>query len=57
VRAGILEDRGDRPDLVAAILNDTTIGERQKQVLVDIYRTFQREHETGRSEVTPAEAH
>src|SRR3989454_11016057 len=57
VRAGILEDRGDRPDLVAAILNDMTIGERQKQVLVDIYRTFQREHESVLVEPTPAEAH
>src|SRR5882762_9229066 len=46
VRAGILEDRGEQPDLVAAILSDPTIGERQKQVLVDIYRTFQREFET-----------
>jgi transcriptional regulator with XRE-family HTH domain len=45
VRAGILEDRGDQPDLVAAILGDASIGERQKQVLIDIYRTFQREHE------------
>jgi transcriptional regulator with XRE-family HTH domain len=52
VRAGILEDRGDQPDLVAAMLADPTIGERQKQVLVDIYRTFQREFETGRTDAT-----
>lgn len=43
VRAGILEDRGEGPDLVAAILRDATITERQKQVLVEVYRSFQRE--------------
>ncbi len=43
VRAGILEEKDDS-DLVAAILADVTITERQKQSLVDIYRSFQREH-------------
>jgi len=52
VRAGILEDRGDAPDLVAAILADPSIGERQKQVMVDIYRTFQREHETDHADAS-----
>jgi transcriptional regulator with XRE-family HTH domain len=43
VRAGILEERTDNQDLVAAILRDITISERQKQALVEIYRSFQRE--------------
>lgn len=43
VRAGILEERTDHQDLVADILRDRTINERQKQALVEIYRSFQRE--------------
>jgi transcriptional regulator with XRE-family HTH domain len=43
VRAGILEERTDNQDLVTAILRDITISERQKQALVEIYRSFQRE--------------
>jgi transcriptional regulator with XRE-family HTH domain len=39
VRAGILDQDRDH-DLVAEILKDPTISERQKQVLVDIYRSF-----------------
>lgn len=41
VRAGILDEQGDPPDLVAAVLRDPTLSERQKQVLVEIYRSFQ----------------
>ena len=41
VRAGILDERGEPPDLVAAVLRDPTLTERQKQVLVEIYRSFQ----------------
>ena len=47
VRAGILDDRSagaPPPDLVTAIVSDDTISERQKQVLVEIYRSFQAEH-------------
>ena len=47
IRAGILDERSDdaeHQDLVAVILGDTTIGERQKQVLIEIYRSFQSEH-------------
>jgi transcriptional regulator with XRE-family HTH domain len=47
VRAGILDERtdtGEHADLVGAIMNDPTIGERQKQVLIEIYRSFQSEH-------------
>jgi transcriptional regulator with XRE-family HTH domain len=39
VRAGILEDRGPS-DVVSAILADTTIDERHKRVLLDIYESF-----------------
>ena len=41
VRAGILEARDGDSDLVAGILRDTTITERHKQVLIEIYRSFQ----------------
>jgi len=41
VRAGILDEQGEPPDLVAAVLRDPTLTERQKQVLVEIYRSFQ----------------
>jgi transcriptional regulator with XRE-family HTH domain len=44
VRAGILESRQGNPELVAAILADEGLGERQKQVLVDIYESFRREN-------------
>jgi transcriptional regulator with XRE-family HTH domain len=43
VRAGILEERGDGPDLTAQILGDQSVTERQKQALVEIYRSFQAE--------------
>jgi transcriptional regulator with XRE-family HTH domain len=43
VRAGILDERPDAPDLLAEIRRDPTITERQKQALVEIYRSFQRE--------------
>lgn len=44
VRAGILEARHGDPELVAAILADTGLAERQKQVLIDIYESFRREN-------------
>jgi len=47
VRAGILEAREGDSDIVAEILRDTTITERQKQVLIEIYRSFQRSAEGG----------
>lgn len=43
VRAGILDERDEGPDLVAEILRDVTITERQKQALIEIYRSFQAE--------------
>src|SRR4051812_16198837 len=44
VRAGILEARYGDPEVVAAILADPGLAERQKQVLIDIYETFHREN-------------
>ena len=44
VRAGILEPRGDRPDLEGEIRRDTTITDRQKQALIEVYRSFQSEN-------------
>ena len=45
VRAGILDEDRDH-DLVAEILKDPSITERQKQVLIDIYRSFTDEVES-----------
>ena len=47
IRAGILEAREGDSDVVAEILRDTTITERQKQVLIESYRSFQRSSEAG----------
>ena len=44
IRAGILETRTGNAELVAAILADEGLGERQKQVLLDIYESFRREN-------------
>ena len=44
VRAGILEFREGNQELVAAVLGDPDLGERQKQVLLDIYESFRREN-------------
>jgi transcriptional regulator with XRE-family HTH domain len=47
VRAGILDDRSAAhgpTDLVAAIVADPTLNDRQQQVLIEIYRSFQAEH-------------
>jgi len=45
VRAGMLDDREEH-DVVAAILADPAITEKQKQALVQVYTTFR--DETGR---------
>jgi transcriptional regulator with XRE-family HTH domain len=46
VRAGILDETGES-DVEAAILNDQTITERQKQTLLDVYRSFRDQAETA----------
>jgi|SRR5262252_4405000 len=43
VRAGILEERETDGDLVDDIMRDRTLTEGQKQALVEVYRSFQRE--------------
>ena len=43
VRAGILEERDADADLAEDIMRDRTLTEAQKQALVEIYRSFQRE--------------
>jgi transcriptional regulator with XRE-family HTH domain len=40
VRAGILDEETEDTDLVAAILRDPHLSERQKQVLIDVYASF-----------------
>lgn len=49
VRAGILDERTDDAhlDLVSTIVSDPTLNERQKQVLMEIYRSFQVENGRG----------
>lgn len=45
VRAGILDERREvEADLVEVVLGDPTLNDRQKQVLVEIYRSFQAEN-------------
>jgi transcriptional regulator with XRE-family HTH domain len=56
VRAGFLEFREGNQELVAAILGDPDLGERQKQVLLDIYESFRRENAQLRAEAGIAAA-
>jgi transcriptional regulator with XRE-family HTH domain len=49
VRAGILESRHGDPELIAAILADTGLAERQKQVLIEIYESFRHENTTEKT--------
>ena len=58
VKAGILEERETDSDIPAAVLGDSTITERQKQVLLEIYESFRRENaSTGGTETdSPAPA-
>lgn len=44
VRAGLLEDREGDPELIAAILADPGLTERQKNVLIEVYASFRREN-------------
>lgn len=45
VRAGILSDRSGG-EVVAALLADVALSERQKDVLIEIYQSFRRENAT-----------
>lgn len=52
VRAGLLDERLSG-DVVAAVLADTSIGDRHKRVLLDVYESFRAEH-AGRTAPQPA---
>ncbi|MCW2581755.1 MAG: Transcriptional regulator, family [Klenkia sp.] len=43
-QAGILDRRSGNPDTVAAIRADLSLSERHKQVLLELYETYAREH-------------
>ena len=43
VRAGILDEEVEATDLEVGILRDPHLTERQKQVLIDVYRSFRAE--------------
>jgi transcriptional regulator with XRE-family HTH domain len=51
VQAGILEP-SERGEVRDAIVTDTAITERQKQVLLDIYTSFCQQNEAAREELT-----
>jgi transcriptional regulator with XRE-family HTH domain len=53
IRAGILEP-GEPSAIRHAIVNDTAITERQKQVLLDIYSSFCQQNEAAREESSTA---
>src|SRR3989475_8541481 len=40
VKAGILEERTDEVDLGASIRRDTSLTQKQKQILLDLYQSF-----------------
>jgi transcriptional regulator with XRE-family HTH domain len=44
VQAGILDERVGDDTVTAALLGDTGLTERQKQVLLEIYESFRREN-------------
>ena len=53
VQAGILEPSANS-EVRDAIVTDTAITERQKQVLLDIYTSFVQQNEAAREETAPA---
>ena len=52
VRAGILDEEDEDTDLVATVLRDPHLSERQKQALIEIYRSFR----AGGTPAAPAPA-
>jgi len=54
VRAGILEERDDRPDLIAEIRRESDLTEDQKKHLIDMYESF-RSANAGAVEAEAAE--
>ena len=53
VRAGILEP-SEKSEVRDAVIADSAITERQKQVLLDIYSSFVQQNEADGEETTPA---
>lgn len=47
VRAGLLEERQGDPMVLAAISDDSTLTERQRKALLEIYAAFQTENSTA----------
>lgn len=45
VKAGILEDHPADADVLAAVQRDTSINEKQRRVLIEIYQSFRHENE------------
>ena len=56
VRAGILEYRQGNDELIATILADAALTERQKSVLIEIYQSFRRENDAHSAETTSTES-
>jgi transcriptional regulator with XRE-family HTH domain len=54
VQAGILDDRLSDSGVRAALLADSDLSERQKQVLMEIYESFRRENAAA-AQAAPAE--
>jgi transcriptional regulator with XRE-family HTH domain len=54
VQAGLLEDRGTSQEVEAAVVSDSTITERQKRVLLDIYASFVAENRVADHVAPPA---
>ena len=54
VQAGILEERVGDDTVTAALLGDSGLTERQKQVLLEIYESFRRENAATDAAVSPA---
>jgi transcriptional regulator with XRE-family HTH domain len=51
VQAGMLDERAGGP-IVDAVVADTSLSERQKQVLIDVYESFRRENLARQAEDT-----
>ncbi|CQD05507.1 XRE family transcriptional regulator [Mycobacterium lentiflavum] len=56
VRAGILEP-SDKSQVRDAIITDTAISERQKQILLEIYASFAQQNEPIHEEYSPESDH
>ena len=54
VQAGILQERADN-QVIDALHADSSISERQKQVLLDIYESFRKENSASVTTVTTSE--